>query len=208
VAAADEPAEYALKVSDSGFSIERDLSKFDLHKAEILSFKVKADRDVVLRVVLAGKNERGAYEVKVKKSDKREKYDVHLDKPAASRAPKGASGAERTTGIIFEDASPAGASGALWLDTLVFRASFPISQRIKFELYKLIQTAVPMALAILALVVAAILFRIEEMGIIITWLREEGLTLIKEKLKGGKGRAAGPGSSPGPKGGPLPDVEA
>jgi O-antigen/teichoic acid export membrane protein len=198
VAQGDEPAEFALRADIPGFSIERDLSKFDLSRASTLSFKVKSDREAVLRVTLTGPEAQRDYKVTIKKSEKREKYEVALGNPLEAKKPQA---------ILFEDATPSGPSGALWLDTIVFKGSFTTGQRVKFEIFKLIQALVPMGLGILALVGAAVAFRVEEMRIIYVWLKEEGLARIKDKIKGGKGRREGQGAATGPKAAPMPDVE-
>ena len=194
LATGDAAPEYALKLSSPGFAVERDLSRFTLGRSDCLSFKVKAERETVLRVTLSGTGAPQSFDVKVKRSDKREKYDVRLKN----------AGQEKITAVAFEEAKPTGAQGALWLDTVAFQTVFPLSRRLKFEAYKLIQVAVPGVLGLLALVGAAVLFRVEEMGIIYAWIRDEGLAKIKAKLKGGKARAGAPG---GPKGPSMPDVE-
>ena len=195
VAEGDEAAEYALKVSAAGFAVERDLSAFNLRSSGILSFKAKAGREAVLRVTLVGKNGRRDFDVNVKRSDKREKYNVSFNN---------VSDIDKINAVAFEEAKPNTAPGAVWLDTIVFGTDFSLRRWIKFEAYKLIQVAVPMTLGLLALGASAVVLRVEEMGIIYTWLKDEGLAKIKEKLKGGKGRG---GAGGGPKAPPMPDVE-
>ncbi len=180
VSGGEGQAEYALRAEGAGFCVERDVSKFDLRKAAALSLKVKAERDAALRIALIGTDGRSDYEINVKRSDRRAKYDVKLDAEALSRVGP-------IQRLALGDVSATGATDPLWLDTLVFRPAFPMGQRIRFELFKLIQAAVPMGLGILALVVAAVALRIEEIGIIFKWVKEEGLSRIKEKMKGGKG---------------------
>ena len=197
VAAGDDAPEYALRVDKPGFAVQRDVSGFNTRRSNIFSFKVKAEREAVLRVALAGSGGLQEFDVKVKRSDKREKYDVPFSN---------ASSKNKITAVTFEEAKPGAAPGALWLDTVVFRTDFPMSRRLKFEAYKLIQVAVPGLLGLLALAGAAVFFRIEEVGIIWAWLKDEGFAKIRQKIKGGKGRGGAPGPET-PKGPSLPDVE-
>lgn len=195
IAGTDETAEYALRVGGAA-TVERDLARFDLSKPTILSFKVMSNYDTVLRVTLSGEKGQRDIEFKVKRSTRREKYEWRFGNAVAEIGP--------LKSLVFTT-SPTSASEreALWLDTIVFRADFPMSQRLKFEAYKLIQTAFPMGLGFFALVFVAVLLRVEEMGIIWTWLKQEGLARIKDKFKGVK-HDKGPG---GPTVAPTPEVE-
>jgi hypothetical protein len=196
VSSADREPEFALRVDKPGACLERDISRFDLGKVNILSFKVKADREAALRVMLIGKNGRHDQELGVAPSTKRLEYEVKLDKTRLSEI-----GPIQT--LVFADVSAVDATGALWLDTVVFQGDFSLGRRVLFEALKLAQAAIPMALGIVALLATAMALRIEEVGMVFAWLREEGLARIKEKLKGGKR----PSAPSGTKAGPVPDVD-
>jgi hypothetical protein len=73
------------------------------------------------------------------------------------------------------------AEGKLWLDNVAFKSKTPVKT---YEMRKLVLVGVPVLLGTLVFIVLIFVLRVEEAGMIATWLRTEGLAKIKAKLSG------------------------
>jgi len=176
----DEEPELALRID--GQSVSRDLRPFDLSKTNTLTFKVKTECKHKLEVHLYAAPHDATRTFDVNATGKRQKYTLQFNAAEMKNL-------SQVNFIVH-------GNGAIWLDNIEFTRDFPPLKRVAFEAVKFMVAGVPALIGLAVLIAGAFFLRIEEMFLILTWLREEGLDKIKRRLKGGGGDAQTP-SAPG-----------
>ncbi len=153
----------------------RSVRSYDLSGTTQLSFKAAAPQATRARIAIRAKGEDFQAEAEIKQSVKRKTYGVPLAEF------KDAGGESPDAGRI-ERVSFTMAAGGVQLDNVAFVEVKTMLGRLVFELVKLLRAGVPALVGGIVFVALLWALKIEEAGLIVEWLREEGLSKIRAKL--------------------------
>ena len=175
----DLNVEYALSTYRQGnapFVLRRSLEAFRLEGQKVFFLKVKSQVTARLKLTLASPAASVSTELDIKRSDTRKSYTVPLAKFEGTDA--GFSLAD-VTELRLEEVNDT-VSGNLWLDNVQFLR--PV-RRIPFELCKLFHCVVPTFFGAVCFVFLLWVLRVEEAREVAAWVRKNGVSKIRQKLK-------------------------
>jgi len=179
-----KPPEAALRLGTD--EATRSLTEYDLSRTSLLTFKAASPAAMSAQLTLVAGQDGYPTEVAIRQSEKRLAYSVPVRdfRDASGNAPD-----VRQLESLKVKMPTAGAH----LDNVGFVQSWSMRDKLRFEFVKLLRVGLPTLLGGIVLVVIFWLLRIEELTLIMNWLREEGLSKIRGKL--GRGKKPGDGSA-------------
>lgn len=166
----DETPEAVLELHGPGLEATRELGRFHIDGARRLTFKARASRNFRFNLSIVTDDGRAFMrEVEVAESDRREIYRLPLD--SFIYEGEALNDLDRIERLEFRETDAEGAEGTLWLDNIAFDRP---TQRIPYELSKLIVLSIASLAGLIVFVIFAVLLRLEEARGVMMWILRRG----------------------------------